>query len=207
MPHSQHTKPLEPAEGAKLLRLARDAIRWGIDTGAVEGFRLAEQERAAFPEPTACFVSLHTQDGELRGCIGSLEAQRPLAEAVVEAAMGAALRDPRFPPLTADELPRVDLELSILSEARLVPASNEAELLAQLTPGEDGVVLRYGEQRATLLPVVWEQFDSAREFIAALKRKAGLPADAWPEGMRFYRYTAQRFSEAAFVAGGQSDAV
>jgi len=207
MPHSQHTKPLEAAEGAKLLRLAREAIRWGIDTGAVEGFRLAEQERAAFPEPTACFVSLHTQDGALRGCIGSLEAQRPLAEAVVEAAMGAAFRDPRFPPLRADELPRVDLELSILSEADPVPTSSEAELLAQLTPGEDGLVLRYGEQRATFLPVVWEQFDSAVDFIRALKRKAGLPPDAWPEGIRFERYTTQRFSEADYAAGGQSDAV
>ncbi len=207
MPHSQHMKSLESAEGVELLRLARDAIEWGIQTGAHEGFRVAEQDRAAFREPTACFVSLHTEDGELRGCIGSLEAQRPLAEAVAEAAMGAAFRDPRFPPLTADQLPRVDLELSILSEAQPVAASNEAELLPQLTPGEDGVVLRYGEQRATLLPVVWEQFDSAREFIAALKRKAGLPADAWPEGMRFYRYTSQRFSEAAFVAGGRSDAV
>jgi AmmeMemoRadiSam system protein A len=198
-------RPLEPAEGAKLIRLAREAIEWGVQRGAESGFRVAEQDRAAFPAPTACFVSLHTDGGELRGCIGSLEAQRPLGEAVAEAAMGAAFRDPRFPPLKADELPGVDLEISILSEAEPLPAASEAELLAQLTPGEDGVVLRYGEQRATFLPIMWQQFDGAREFIGALKRKAGLASDAWPEGIRFERYTTQRFSEAAYAASGQSD--
>lgn len=207
MPHSQDTRPLEPAERAKLLRLARSAIDWGIEHGAESGYRLPEQDREAFPEPTACFVSLHTLDHQLRGCIGTLEARQPLADAVVEAAMGAAFRDPRFPPLKPGELDQVYIEISLLSASEPVAAPSEDEVLNQLRPGEDGVVLEYGEQRATFLPVVWEQFDEPAAFLAALKRKAGLPPDVWPEGIRVYRYTTYRFSEADYAAGGQSDAV
>lgn len=200
-------RQLEPAERAKLLRLARDAIEWGVEHGWEAGYRLPRQEREAFSEPTACFVSLHTLDDQLRGCIGSLEARQPLAEAVVEAAMGAAFRDPRFPPLQRDELNRVYLEISILSESEPVGASSEDEVLNELRPGKDGVVLEYGEQRATFLPVVWEQFDNPANFLDALKRKAGLPRDVWPQGIRVHRYTTNRFSEADYAAGGQSDAV
>jgi AmmeMemoRadiSam system protein A len=207
MQQSQGMKQLEPAERAKLLMLARDAIAWGVENGVHSGYRVPPGDRDAFPEPTACFVSLHTVDDDLRGCIGSLEAQRPLAEAVVESAMGAAFRDPRFPPLQSDELERVRIEISILSPSEPVPAASESELLAQLHPGEDGLVLEYGEQRATFLPVVWEQFDQPADFLAALKRKAGLPSDGWPEGIRVYRYTTYRVSEAAYAAGGQPDAV
>lgn len=198
---------LESAARDRLLRLARNAIRWGVDQLAGTGYPLAQTDRAAFPEQAACFVSLYTPSDDLRGCIGSLDAERPLAEAVAEAALGAARRDPRFRPLTADELGFVRIEISVLSAAELVPATTEADLLAQLRPGVDGVVLAHGEQRATLLPAVWEQFEEATEFLVALKRKVGLPSDAWPEGIRCYRYTAERFGETHRVAGGQSDAV
>ncbi len=167
-------------------------------------------ERAAFPredglrgavnpeilqKPGACFVTL-TRDGALRGCIGSLEACRPLLDDLRSNALAAALRDPRFPPLTAVELPDVDIEVSVLGTPQALVFSSEAEALAQLHPGIDGVILMAGGRRATFLPQVWEQLPDPAEFIGRLKQKAGLPASYWGPDIRLAIYPVLAIHEA-----------
>lgn len=144
--------------------------------------------------PGAVFVTL-TQNGELRGCIGSLEAHRSLGEDLEENARAAAFRDPRFAPLAAEELARTRVEVSILSAPEPLRFTSEADALAQLRPGVDGVILEYGGHRATFLPQVWEQLPDKRVFMAHLKQKAGLLADFWADGVRLYRYTVEKFKE------------
>jgi uncharacterized protein len=129
----------------------------------------------------------------LRGCIGSLEARRPLALDVAENAFASAFRDPRFAPLARAEEPRLDLHISVLSEAEQIPVRSEAELLASLRPGIDGVILSAGARRGTFLPSVWEQLPEPHRFLAQLKRKAGLPADYWSAELRVERYTVEAF--------------
>ena len=167
-------------------------------------------ERAAFPQedflrgavnpeilqkPGACFVTL-TRDGALRGCIGSLEACRPLLDDLRSNALAAALRDPRFPPLTAAELPDVDIEVSVLGTPQALVFSSEAEALSRLRPGIDGVILTAGGSRATFLPQVWEQLPDPAEFIGRLKQKAGLPASYWGPDIRLATYPVRAIHEA-----------
>lgn len=144
--------------------------------------------------PGAVFVTL-TRNGELRGCIGSLEARRSLEEDVVENARMAAFGDPRFAPLTRAELNDTRVEVSVLSHAEPIRFSDEEDALKQLRPGVDGVILEYGRHRATFLPQVWQQLPEPREFMAHLKRKASLPADFWADGVRLYRYTVEKYEE------------
>ena len=142
----------------------------------------------------ASFVTL-TQDGELRGCIGSLRPQRPLGEDILRNAVAAASEDPRFPPLTADEFTRTRVEVSVLSEAEFLDFDNEADLLRQLVPGEHGLILFSGCRGTTFLPQVWEQLPDPDEFLAALKRKAGLPPDRPAPNAMAARYTVSKWSE------------
>lgn len=145
-------------------------------------------------EPGASFVTL-TQQGRLRGCIGSLQAHRPLLADVQANAVAAALRDPRFAPLTADELAITQVELSLLSPLQPLDFDDEADALSRLRPGVDGLVLSFGAQRGTFLPQVWEQLPEPAAFLAQLKRKAGLPADFWHAGLRLQRYTVAKYRE------------
>lgn len=180
------------ALGQALLILARNAI--------TRRFARPVQPLAdlsGLPElarPGATFVTL-TQAGQLRGCIGSLEAYRPLATDVAENAIAAAFQDLRFSPLSAEELARTDLEVSLLSAAEPMPFSDEADALARLRPGIDGVILTRGQRRATFLPQVWESLPKPQQFIAQLKLKAGLPADYWDERITLARYGVQKWKE------------
>lgn len=179
-----------PELGATLLTLARNAI----------AARLGEAQSPAddCPElhkPGATFVTL-TQQGNLRGCIGSLEAWRPLAQDVQENAIGAAFRDPRFEPLTTDELPITRVEVSLLTPAEPIFFTSEADALAQLRPEIDGVILTAGQRRSTFLPQVWEQLPGPASFMAHLKQKAGLPANYWGTDVRLERYTVKKWKEA-----------
>lgn len=175
--------------GPSLLRLARNAI--GEHFGVAP---LAVAERPELQAPGASFVTL-TQHGELRGCIGSLEAYRPLADDVRANARAAAFRDPRFPPLTVDELPRTRIEVSLLTPAEPLPCRDEAEALTLLRPHIDGIILSAGRQRATFLPQVWEQLPEPADFLAHLKRKAGLPTAYWGADLRLERYTVKKWQE------------
>jgi AmmeMemoRadiSam system protein A len=151
---------------------------------------------AALREIRASFVTLH-RHGDLRGCTGSLEAVQPLALDVARTACSSALSDPRFYPVTAAELDGIDIEISVLSPLTPMTVRDEADLLGQLVPEVDGLVLMAGIRRATFLPKVWEQLPSPREFLCALKRKAGLPADFWSRDMAVYRYHTETFAEPA----------
>jgi AmmeMemoRadiSam system protein A len=142
----------------------------------------------------ATFVTL-TQQGTLRGCIGSLQAHRSILADVKANAVAAALHDPRFAPLAAQELEVTDIEISLLSSMQPLKFSSEADALAQLRPGVDGVVLEYGRYRSTFLPQVWEQLPSATQFMAQLKQKAGLPAHFWATEVKLQRYTVSKFKE------------
>lgn len=180
---------LDPDKGKTLLHLARAAIAKEL------GFVSHDLPRSDWLEqPGATFVTL-TSHGQLRGCIGSLEAYRPLIDDVRQNAVASALRDPRFLPLSKAEFAEVVIEVSLLSKPQPIRFSSEADALAQLDPGVDGVILEYGAQRATYLPQVWAQLPDPRSFIAHLKDKAGLPEDFWSHDVRLSHYTVQKFSE------------
>lgn len=172
---------------ALLLALAREAIACGAagDHSAIE----REALPPALARPAAVFVTL-TRDGVLRGCIGGLEARHPLAEATARAAVNAAFHDPRFAPVTAAELPSLEMEVSVLSALEEVAFGEETQLLAQLDRGVHGLLIEQDEHRATFLPKVWESVSEPALFLALLKRKAGLSPFAPLVGARAWRYTA-----------------
>jgi AmmeMemoRadiSam system protein A len=145
-------------------------------------------------EHGACFVTL-TEHGELRGCIGTLEAHRPLLHDVKANAVAAAFRDPRFPPLLRDELPHVALEVSLLAPPQPMTFRDEQDALARLRPHEDGVILEFAHFRSTFLPQVWEQLPDPRRFMEHLKHKAGLPYDFWSPEIRLSRYRVEKWKE------------
>ena len=184
-------------ERAMLLRVARAAIDRGLASR-----QPPEVEVAAFPpalrEVAATFVTLKL-DGELRGCIGTLEARDPLILDVALHAYAAAFDDPRFLPVRRDEFERLDISVSVLTRPEPLKVSNQAELLEQLRPGRDGLILDYPGHRATFLPAVWAQLPDPRDFLAHLKRKAGLPPGYWSPDLRLYRYRVDSFG-APFAA-------
>ncbi len=181
------------SHGDVLLATARTSIRQGLELGDA-----LRPDLDAMPEPLlepgACFVTLHLA-GDLRGCIGSLEAARPLIEDVAVNAHAAAFRDPRFGPLREDEFELVLLDISVLTPAVPLAFSSEADLLAQLRAGVDGLVLEAAQRRATFLPSVWEALPDPDQFLRELKRKAGLPADFWDEELKAWRYTTVSVAE------------
>jgi uncharacterized protein len=163
------------------------------DPGGPE--RLASHKGDSYLDaPGAAFVTL-TQKGSLRGCIGSLTAYRPLREDVSANAVNAALRDPRFPPLTARELSETQIEVSVLSAPEPYAFTDRADAISRLRPGVDGLTLEYGSRRGTFLPQVWDSLSGPEEFLAHLVRKAGLPAGWWDDGARLSRYTVTAFEE------------
>lgn len=179
--------------GTALLGLARDAIAMRLGGRAHDFLQNAE-----FPEilaaPGACFVTL-TRRGVLRGCIGTLDACRPLHEDVRENAIGAAFRDSRFSPLRADEFADLCIGVSLLGAAEALLASSEAEACESLVPHADGVILQFAGRRATFLPQVWEQLPEPAVFLAHLMQKAGLPANFWSPDLRLYRYQVRKWTE------------
>jgi AmmeMemoRadiSam system protein A len=175
--------------GRALLTLARSAIAEQLGLGQLEVV-----SHASLEQPSATFVTLR-QAGQLRGCVGSLHRLRTLRDDVRANAVAAAFRDPRFGPLDASELPQISLEVSLLSNDERIEVDTEAELIGCLRPGLDGVTLEYGPHRATLLPQVWQQLPQARDFLAALKTKAGLPEDFWSSDLIVSRYAVVTWKE------------
>jgi AmmeMemoRadiSam system protein A len=176
-----------------LLEVARNSIEHGLREGrplAVDPGTYASRLRA----PGAAFVTLHER-GALRGCIGHLEAIGPLVRDVAENAFAAAFRDPRFPPLQTHELDQLEIEISVLTEPEPLDCASEVELLRQIVPGRDGLILAEGASRGTFLPTVWESLPSPQDFIRHLKVKAGLRPDHWSEAIRVWRYHTESFSE------------
>ncbi|BBO20811.1 conserved hypothetical protein [Candidatus Desulfobacillus denitrificans] len=172
-----------------LLAHARNAIaeRFGRHGGATH-------RHAALDQPGASFVTL-TRQGDLRGCIGSLEAHRPLGLDVRENALAAAFRDPRFAPLAVEEFEHTRVEVSLLTPAMAISFRDEADFMAQLRPGVDGIVFQYGRHRSTFLPQVWESLPEPQQFMQQLKRKAGLPPNFWHEAVSIARYEVTKWKE------------
>lgn len=175
--------------GTILLPIARAAISCALNIP-----RTADECAPWLNEPGACFVTL-TQKGVLRGCIGSLKAQRSLLCDVKSNAVYAALHDTRFRPLTAPELGITRIEISLLAPARPIAFTDEADALSQLRPGLDGVIFEYAGYCSTFLPQVWEQLPMPRQFMAHLKRKAGLPEDFWDDAVKIWCYSVSKFAE------------
>lgn len=175
--------------GPVITAIARAAIAKALDEPKDE-----PKDEPWMHELGASFVTL-TQKGRLRGCMGSLEAQRPLLDDVKANAVAAATRDWRFASLTPEELPQTRLEVSLLSPLEPLTFTSEADALAQLRPGVDGVVFECGRYRSTFLPQVWSQLPTPQEFMARLKYKSGLSADFWHSDVHLYRYTVQKWKE------------
>lgn len=176
-------------QGVILLPIARAAISNALNVPCA-----ADESAPWLTVPGASFVTL-TRHGRLRGCIGSLTAHRPLLNDIKSNAISAALKDPRFNPLTAAELDSTRIEISLLTPAHPIQFKDEAEALSKLRPAIDGVIFQYGSYYSTFLPQVWEQLPSPHEFMAHLKCKAGLPEDFWAVGINLSRYTVTKFIE------------
>lgn len=174
-----------------LLDTAWDSIRHGVESASPLQVDAGSWE-APLSEPGASFVTLH-KGGELRGCIGSLQAFRPLITDVAENAFAAAFRDPRFARLQALELPELTLDISVLSAPLPMTFNSERDLLSQLRPHQDGLILQDGLHRGTFLPSVWESLPEAERFLQQLKLKAGLTPDHWSENIRVWRYSTECF--------------
>jgi AmmeMemoRadiSam system protein A len=170
-------REFQPNQRQLLLRLARDSV-----TRAVRGQEPPQAGAAEITHPLdearACFVTLR-EGGQLRGCIGSILPQEPLYQAVVHRAADAALKDPRFVPVQPAELPKIDIEVSVLTLPQPLKFSSPEDLLAKLRPRIDGVVLRLDGNQATFLPQVWEELPGKVEFLDHLSQKAGRAAGAW----------------------------
>ena len=182
-------------EQKMLLRLARESIE-----RAVKGEELPSLDLSRLParlrEEESSFVTL-TAGGVLRGCIGALDAYQPLAEDVREHAVGAALQDPRFPPVREDELSELEIEVSRLTHPVPLEYSHANDLLAKLRPHVDGVILRAGSShRATFLPQVWEKIPDPAEFLDNLCYKMGVETDLWRrEHLEVLTYQVEEFRE------------
>jgi AmmeMemoRadiSam system protein B/AmmeMemoRadiSam system protein A len=186
--HETGEVPLRRA-GETLLSIARGSI-----DGSLSG---RARERRAEPwlsQYGATFVTLR-KNGELRGCIGSLEAARALAEDVAQNALGAAFRDPRFPAMTGAEWPHCRVEVSLLTTPKPLRFGDEADLLSQIEAGEDGLIVEALGRRGTFLPQVWEDLPEKTLFLAHLVRKAGLPADTRLTGCKVSRYRVVKWTE------------
>jgi len=177
--------------GPVLTGLARAAIAEKLDID----FEAPPTDK--FPwlfSDAASFVTL-TKQGDLRGCIGTLDAYRTLIEDVQANAIAAAFQDPRFPPLKATEFNDILIEISVLSELEAMHAMSESIACNKLVPNRDGVVLKYGSHKATFLPQVWKQLPDPKTFLAHLKQKAGLAADFWHPEVLLYKYQVSKYRE------------
>ncbi|MBL1217042.1 MAG: AmmeMemoRadiSam system protein A [Planctomycetes bacterium] len=187
------SEPQTPAEvRIALSRLAYASVQHGIDRGRaltpdLDGYR---ESMPVLIEPRATFVTIrHHQD--LVGCIGTLQPVRPLAQDVSHNAYAAGFEDPRSPGVTRSMLPHLDIHISLLNPPRVLECETEQDLLTQLRPGVDGLILEDGFRRATFLPAVWESIGDPVEFVHQLKRKAGLAPDHWSNTMKCSCYTVE----------------
>ncbi len=190
VPLSSEISELKAEHKSYLLRLARKSLNAAVlrkpVTDTVEIPEILKDHRG-------CFVTL-TSKGDLRGCIGYIEPIKPLYRAVIENAENAALKDPRFPPVTAKELEGIKVEVSVLTKPQPLKFSTPDELLKKLVPGVHGVILRKGSFQSTYLPQVWEQLPDKMKFLEHLSLKAGMPRDGWKTS-EVKVYTAEHFSE------------
>ena len=172
-----------------LLDLAYRSIETGMKTEHPLNVNLRDYP-AELSQQRATFVTLE-KNKQLRGCIGMLEAVLPLAEDISENAFSAAFKDPRFPPLSESELKDLEIHLSILSPSVEINFTSEEDLIAQLRPNIDGLILENDSRRGTFLPSVWHSIPESEQFLRHLKQKAGLAKNYWSDQIKVYRYTTE----------------
>ena len=177
---------LTTEEQITCLQVAGESIKHGLQYGAPLQVDI-DNYSSVLQQNFASFVTLH-KDGELRGCIGTLEAYQPLITDIAEHAYSAAFQDPRFPALQDDEYEQIDIEISVLGKPEEMTYKNEEDLLHQIRPDIDGLILEHGYNRGTFLPSVWEQLPEKKDFLNHLKMKAGLPVDWWDNAAKISRY-------------------
>lgn len=182
-----------------LLAIARRSLNTYIDE-----HRHYEPDLNALPDevrlPGASFITLYSY-GRLRGCVGSVEPHLPLALDVAHNAVAAATRDPRFPPVTCNELPSLHLSVTVLSPLQRMPYANDADLVRKLRPGIDGVMITWHSRRSLLLPQVWERLPDPETFLLALTEKAGIPCGelaAQPPTIHVFTFAAESCEENAY---------
>ena len=187
------TETLIRTHGPAMLDLCRQSILHGMEAGAP--LQVAANEVGpALAAPGACFVTLK-KAGQLRGCIGSIISHAPLATDLCENAFKAAFRDPRFAGLSRAEIgDDLELSISVLSPPQPFGFADEADFISKLTPFEDGIILSDGNRRGLFLPQVWDQLPDPKDFLAHLKRKAGLAMDHWSPNMRAERFITRGIS-------------
>jgi AmmeMemoRadiSam system protein A len=192
MSSDNHTDTtITDAEQQLLLQLARESIEYGLQHQH-EIALSTDEHPPQLQEQRATFVTLHLNH-QLRGCIGTLEAYQPLVLDVAHNAYAAAFNDPRFMPVTQNEANNLEIHISILNPAEELRFSSEQELIDQIRPAVDGLIMQDGGRKGTFLPSVWEQLAEPKEFVCHLKRKAGLPVDYWSDTLRVWRYTTTSF--------------
>ncbi len=185
---------LSTQEKRLLLQVAHDSILHGLRYAGQLPLKL-DQFPESLQQHRSSFVSLFINQ-RMRGCVGSLKANQPLAENVAENAYNAAFRDPRYAPLSPLEAQRVDIHVAVLGDLHPISFDSEKQLLEQLQSGT-GVVFNAGPRRSTFLPSVWQQFGTPREFLAQLKQAAGLPQDYWGADVSIQYYQIEEFNEAS----------
>ena len=197
LPDVARDRPLGAAHTELLLDIAERAI--------VDGLRHRHPTvptREELPEellrPTGTFVTLHVH-GELNGCIGSIETDKAVGVSVARHAWSAAFTDPRLPPLRWVDYDHLDVEVSLLSPLSPIAAASRDALFDALEPGVDGLLIAAGARRAVFLPSVWEQLPSPEAFLAHLLRKAGLDSASWPDDLRAFGFTAEKFARRASI--------
>lgn len=177
----------------ELLGLARRSIELALPQGILQPCPEFISS-AELDECRSTFVTLRT-DHQLRGCCGSINASRSLAQDVWRNAWASAFCDPRFPALAAEEWPRLHVHISVLTPPEPMLVDSEEALLEELRPGVDGLILELGAARATFLPAVWEQIADPASFVRQLKLKAGWSSNFWSPQIRVSRYGAESFGE------------
>ena len=186
---------LPDADKKQLHQLALDSIQYSLDKGSSERFEstlVLDSFSEALQQHQASFVTLQINH-ELRGCIGTLEAYQPLVIDVVQNARSAAFHDPRFNPLSKSEFPLLETHISVLSVPEAMEFDSEKDLLQQIRPGIDGLILTAPGHRGTFLPSVWESLPTTEQFWMHLKNKAGLPQNYWNSAIKVERYTTESF--------------
>jgi len=176
-----------------LLDLAYQSIQTGLDTDHPLNINLRDYP-SELSQQRATFVTLE-KNKRLRGCIGMLDAVLPLAEDICENAYSAAFKDPRFPKLEQEELAELDIHLSILSPSEEVIFTSEQDLIAQIRPNIDGLILENGLRKGTFLPSVWQSIPTSEQFLQHLKQKAGLAKNFWSDQIKVYRYTTEMIDD------------
>lgn len=181
---------LTQEEGLSLVRLARKTIESFVRNEPIDK---PKDHKPFMDKKRGVFCTL-TKHGQLRGCIGLPYPTHKLVDAVVEAAMGSA-EDPRFPAVTEDELKHIKIEISVLTEPKKIEASGE-EILKNIKPNEDGLIIKHGFNQGLFLPQVWKELPSKTEFLDHLCLKAGLAPGYWKKpGVTFYGFRVQAFKE------------